>query len=120
MNSRLPKLVAAAVLAASVPAAASARDCDHDRPPPVYAPPVYAPVHGPPAPAPRAWREARWRERELAELRAEFRALESERARFYAAYGHRPGKVRKFERWYAARRAELESRWEAAQLYAWR
>lgn len=122
MNSRLSKLVLAAVLASSVPAAASARDCDHDGDD-RGSPPVYAPPYGPPAyapPAPRVWREARWRERELAQLRAEFRALEDERARFYARNGHRPGKIRKFERWYASRRAELESRWQAAQAYAWR
>ena len=83
MTNRIQKLVLAAVLAASVPAAALARDCDHDRddrPPAAYVPPYEAPVAAPVypaypayapgygAPAPAQWREARWRERELAHI----------------------------------------------------
>ena len=139
MNRRIQKLVLAAVLASSVPAAALARDCDHDRdddrddrPPAAYVPPYEAPVAAPVypaypayapgygAPAPAQWREARWRERELWQLRLEFRALDDERARFYAENAYRPGKVRRFERYYAARHAELERRWNALQAVAWR
>ena len=137
MTNRIQKLVLAAVLASSVPAAALARDCDHDgdhdrddRPPASYAPyeapfappAYYAPVYAPGyrAPAPAQWREARWRERELAQLRLEFRALDDERARFYVENAYRPGKVRRFERYYAARRAELDRRWNALQVVAWR
>jgi hypothetical protein len=134
MTTRLSKLVLAAVLASSVPAAASSGERDHDRAgcPPGVRPPVAHPVAPPPAPyaaypappaprpAPRAWPDARWRERELLEVRAELRALDAERARFHAEYGHRPGKVRRFERWYAARRAELERRWHELQWVAWR
>jgi hypothetical protein len=138
MNRRIQKLVLAAVLASSVPAAALARDCDHDgdhdrddRPPAAYAPPYEAPVAPPAyyapayrpgyrAPAPDQWREARWRERELTQLRLEYRALDDERARFYAENAYRPGKLRRFERSYAARRAELDRRWNALQVVAWR
>lgn len=113
---RASKLAVAAALAASLPALAAARDCDH---PPVPAPapaawvmPAVRPVRPPPPPA--------WRERERAALRAEFRALDAERARFYAQPGVRRGQARRFERYYAARRAELERRWEALQYVAMR
>jgi len=119
MTSRASKLVLAAVLASSVPATAFAGDCDHDRdrgyPPAAY--PAY-PSH--PAPAPRHWREASWRERELAQVRAEIRALEERRAEFHARFGWNPHKVRKFERWYVAQRAELDRRWYELQYVAWR
>jgi hypothetical protein len=118
---RVSKLVLAAVVAASLPAAAAARDCDRgeDHVPAAWAPPAAYPPP-PPQPAPRTWREARWRERQLAALRAEFRALEDERARFYALPGVRRGQARRFERSYAERRAELERRWNALQLVALR
>ena len=54
------------------------------------------------------------------EIRRELRALEVERADFHARYAGRPGKIRKFERQYAERRAELEARWDALRYYAWR
>ena len=129
MTTRIQKLVLAAVLASSVPAAALARDCDRDhdrddRPPAVYVPPVappaYAPGYRAPVPAPAQWREARWRERELAQLRLEFRALDDERARFYVENAYRPGKLRRYDRWYARRRAELERRFSELQVVAWR
>jgi hypothetical protein len=116
---RVSKLVLAAVVAASLPAAAAA-DCDHvdGHRPAAWAPPAAYPP-SPPQPA-RAWREARWREQQLAALRAEFRVLEEERARFYAMPGVRRGQARRFERSYAERRAELERRWHALQLVAMR
>jgi hypothetical protein len=117
--NRVSKLVLAAVVAASLPAAAAARDCDHgdDHRPVAWAPPAAYPPP-PPPPARYGWREARWRERQLAALRDEFRALDDERARFYAMPGMRRGQVRRFERSYAERRAELERRWHALQLVA--
>lgn len=116
---RASKLFLAAVALAALPAAALARDCDHDdHRPASWAQP--APRPAPHAPPRATWHDARWRERELAALRAEFRALDDERARFLARYGHRPGKVRKFEREYAFRRAELEHRWDALQAVAYR
>ena len=132
MTNRLQKLALAAVLLSSIPLAASARDCDHDRdgvPPaawegpigPAYpAPPVAAYPANPRSPAPREWREARWRERERAEVAAQLRALDAERDRFYAENGWRRGRVRRFERYYAVRRAELERRWYELQPVAWR
>jgi hypothetical protein len=116
---RASKLLFAAALAVSLPAAAAARDCDHGVPAPeAWAPPAAYP--GRPAPAPYAWREARWHERERIALRAEFRALDDERARFYAQPGVRRGQARRFERYYAARRADLERRWNALQYVAMR
>lgn len=121
MASRTTKLVLAAVLASSLPAAAAARDCEHDRDD--HRTPIYVPSTTPappPAPAPRHWRDGSWRERELREVRAQLNALEQRRAEFHARNGWRPGKVRRFERWYAARRAELERRWYELQAVAWR
>jgi hypothetical protein len=116
---RASKLFLAAVALAALPAAALAGDCDHDvrRPASWTQPP---PRPAPPAPARAAWHDARWREHELTLLRAEFRALDDERARFLARHHRHPGKVRKFEREHAARRAELESRWYALQPVAYR
>jgi poly(3-hydroxybutyrate) depolymerase len=114
--TRVPKLVLAAALAATLPAVAAARDCDH--PGEVAWAPAAARPLPPPQPAPHAWRERSWRDREAAQLRAEFRALEEERARFHAQYGRRPGKIRRYDRRYEARRAELERRWYALQAMA--
>lgn len=122
--SLVSKLAVAAVLASSFPALAAARDCDHgvDRRPPAapWAPPAAHPApYRPPRHVPDRWTEAGWRERELAHLRTEFRDLDRRREAFYAR--HRgPGQVRRFERWYAARRAELERRWNDLQYVAWR
>jgi len=168
MKTRLSKLVLAAALASSLPAAASAEGCDHDRDGRAsgwatpdaypaaqqpylpdaypaaqqpYLPDAYPAAQQPylpgaypaaqhpyaaypapyaPQPAPRVWRDHGWRARELRAVRAELRSLDAARARFYAEYGRRPGKVRKFERWYAARRAELVRRWSELQMVAWR
>lgn len=130
MTNRIQKLALAAVLLSSIPLAASARDCDHDGGGAGWSGPVAGPVSpAPPAsahpayagtPARHDWREARWRERERAEVAAQLRALDAERDRFYAASGWRPGRVRRFERYYAARRAELERRWYELQPVAWR
>lgn len=129
MTSRISKLAVAAVLAASTPALAAAgdRDCDHGRPVPVV---VTAPVHAaPPAyvPAPPpAWRDHRgpdrsWRARELAAVRSELARLDAERADFHARHAYRPGKLRKYDRWYFERRAALERReHELLARYAWR
>ncbi len=119
--SRVSKLFVAAVLAASLPALAAAgeRDHDHDRDcahgtPAGWAPAAY------PRPAPHRWREVSWRERELAHLRADLHALEEARADFHARHGWRGRRSVRFERWYAARRAELERRWYELQAVAWR
>jgi hypothetical protein len=98
----LRKLALAVALAAAIPSAALAKPCEMDR------------SHSaPPRPAPAGWQHQSARERELSEIRRELRALEDTRADFYARYAGRPGKVRKFERWYAERRAELEARRDA-------
>lgn len=116
MTTRLPKLVLAAVLAGALPAAASAGDCDHD---PGRAG-EYRPVPWQPAPPPPAWRMG-WRERELAAIRAELRALDVARADFHARFAGRPGKLRRYDRDFLERRAELERRYHALQArYAWR
>jgi hypothetical protein len=114
MTSRISKLVLAAVLAGSIPAAASA-DHDDGRPSSAYpAPPQHVP------PAAGGWREQRWRERELATIHAELQRLEAERAQFHARYAGRPGKLRRYERDYVERRAELERRMSALHRLAWR
>ncbi|MFT3914034.1 MAG: hypothetical protein QM704_07940 [Anaeromyxobacteraceae bacterium] len=79
------------------------------------------------------WRDARrpaigWRYAEWRELRRDFWELERARDTFYASGWHNPGQTRRFERWYAVRRAELERRRDALAVryqpwgggYAWR
>lgn len=135
MTSRVSKLVLAAVVAGSIPALASASgsDYDHDRD---GRPVVVAPVHAPPPawappaqhPAPPAWQawrdrrghEAGWRSRELASVHAELRALDAQRAEFHARNGWRPGQLRRFDRWYFERRAQLERRERELERVAWR
>jgi hypothetical protein len=114
--NRASKLAVAAAIAASIPLAASAGDVVH-RPVPAPAPVastarIARPVRPPTPPT--------WHALELAKLRAEFRALDAERTRFYAQPGVRRGQARKFEEYYAARRAELERRWEKLQYVAMR
>lgn len=144
MTSRISKLVLAAALAASFPALAAAhdddRDCDHDRDdrPVVVTAPVYAPPPAAAYPAPPAygdgWREdgwrggfwrgggwrAGWRERALSAIHADLAALDAQRAEFYEHNGWRPGLVRRYDRWYFARRAELERRELELEGVAWR
>jgi aminoglycoside phosphotransferase (APT) family kinase protein len=135
MTSRISKLVVAAVLSGTLPALAAANDpgrpYDHDRdgrpgavmPPPVYTPPVVQP------PAPPEYRgewrarhghQLSWRERELAQVRADLARLDAERADFRAHYAYRPGQLRRFDRRYFERRAQLERRERELERVAWR
>jgi hypothetical protein len=132
MTSLARKLAVAAVLASSIPAAALAHDdCEHGGRdgdhrlavfvPPVAPPPAYAPVNEFPvsAAAPH-WREGARRERRIHELRAELRALDARRAEAYARFGGNPWRLRRFDRWYAFRRAEIERRLNELAYVAWR
>ena len=128
MTSRLSKLVAAAVLAGSLPAAALAHDGEHDRDRDAR-PVVVAPAPRYLAPAPREeWRvqlrehrrDGLWRERELASCRAELGALDAARADFHARNSWRPGRLRRYDRGYYEQRAELERRMSELQRFAWR
>ncbi len=135
MTSRISKLVLAAAVASSLPAAAAARDCDHDGAPPsaypapqVYAPPTPAAYYDPTPPAPGYEREGReggwrhggwWRAREIAHVREEIRDLDQARAEFYAR-PHRRWELWRFERWYGERRVRLERRLDELQAVAWR
>ena len=128
MTTLFSKLALAAALTATVPAAALA-DCEHDHGRPVAVYPV-------PAPAPAVYgsvvfgvdheygrfqerrRQASWREQERARLRLEYVRLDEAREDFYARPGVRRGQARRFERWYAEQRAELDREWSALSLYA--
>jgi aminoglycoside phosphotransferase (APT) family kinase protein len=69
----------------------------------------------------RAWRERReHRERERAEVSAQLRALDAQRDRFYAENRFRPGELRRYDRRYDRRRAELERRLDELRPVAWR
>ncbi len=121
MTNLVSKLALAAALTAAVPAAALASDCAHDRRGPVAVYPVPAP-----APAFQVRADLRyggrhhvsWREQERARLRHEYARLDDARADFYARPGVRRGQVRRFERWYAAERSELDRQWSALSYYA--
>ena len=136
MTNLASKLALAAALAAAVPAAALADGCDHDRgttvavypaPPPAPAP-VYTPAYAPgpayqyeaaPAYGPAYRHDGwRWRAQERARLRAEYARLDRIRDDFYARPGLRRGQARRFEAWYADRRAELDQQWGALSGYA--
>lgn len=123
MTNLLSKLAIAATLTAAVPAVALASGCEHDHRAPVAVYPV-------PAAPPVVYggvevrfggqrqRHLSWREQERARLRHEYARLDDARADFYARPGVRRGQVRRFERWYAAERAELDRQWEALSWYA--
>ena len=127
MTKILRRLAVSAVLLSSVPLAASA-DGWHDgaRPDGWSGPEAPAYPAPPPAAYPgrlrdaREWRERRSRERELAEVTAQLRELDAQRDRFHAENRYRPGKLRRYDRGYAARRAELERRYHELQIVAWR
>lgn len=140
MTTLFSKLALSAALIVLVPAAAHACD-DDDRdgttvavypappPAPTYAPaydPAYAPgptyqYEGAPAYGPTYRHDGwRWRAQERARLRAEYARLDRIRDDFYARPGMRRGQARRFEAWYADRRAELDQRWTALSGYAWR
>jgi hypothetical protein len=112
MTSRISKLVLAAAIAASLPAAAAARDCDHDHGRRAHA------AHR--AEPPRGWREAERREQLLHRIRAELHALDAERAEFHARNAWNPRRLRRYDRAWAERRAELERRHLQLQRVAWR
>ena len=97
--TRLVRSLAAAALALGALAAAPARACDSAAPPVAYVPaPARVVV---PVPVERAdWRRH--------ELREEWRRLERARDRFYATWNGNRWEQRRFERWYAERRAQLE------------
>lgn len=135
--TRLALVVALAVPFLAPAVARADDDCDeheHRRPPALaYPAPAYpAPAYPTPAsagydsgygPAPvnaygGGWRHDGWRQREAARIRFELTRLERTRDDFYASGEWRPGKVRKFERWYATRRAELERRLGELRWYA--
>jgi hypothetical protein len=119
-------------------------------PPPVVSAPVYTPPavpEPPPAYAPawveypsppaygdgwrdrrwheggwreRGWREGAWRERELASIRADLAQLDAERAEFHAHNAWRPWVLRRYDRHYFERRAQLEHREHELMRFAWR
>jgi hypothetical protein len=130
MNARtVTKLTLAALLAGAVPAAAHAHDWDHDARPIAVQPAPWQPAPPPPAIAPlgedrgfghREWRGGGWRARELARIDAELRALDAERADFHARFAFRPGALRRFDRGYFVRRAEIEHRRGELVRVAWR
>jgi len=118
MNAAIRSLALAAATLSAAPALAG----EHRRappPPPIYAAPV-SPALPPPyvvpvAPAPPVFSPVEWAPRwhgPMQELRAEYRRLEEARQDFYAGWRGHPGHQRRFERWYAWRRAELDRRYE--------
>jgi hypothetical protein len=134
MTNLASKLALAAALAAAVPAVTLACDDDRGAPVAVYpaqlpAPaPVYTPAYAPgpgyqyeaaPAYGPAYRHDGwRWRAQERARLRAEYARLDRIRDDFYARPGLRRGQARRFEAWYADRRAELDQQWGALSGYA--
>ena len=143
MFATIRRIALAVAGAAALIAAAKARadhDQDRWRPPasgapaaiqsPAYASPAYAPPPAPvrPAPAlslavalpaPPAWLaitppsypiHGTWTRQQLAQ---EYRWLDKARVRFYRRGAWSPWRVRQFEAWYQARRADLDRRWTA-------
>jgi hypothetical protein len=112
MNRTALTLAAALGFAAAAGPARADHDggYDHDRR--EYAVPVPAPAYAPStyvAPT-RHWRVARWEGWRARELRDEYRRLDLARDRFYATWHGEPWRRDRFEAWYGARRAELDTR----------
>ena len=111
MKRLIRSLAAAAVATAAVSAAPALADGrrdyrEHRGDEPCHtAAPVVVYRPGRPAPPPPP---VRWERREL---RREYAELEQARHRFYATWNGSPGKQRKFERWYAHEKAELDRKW---------
>lgn len=119
------KLALAAALASAVPTLAHACDDDRRPAPPFASGAALTDRAGPYAPG---WRDARderfeqrrqegWRFRQMIEVREERARLERARDRFYAT-PHRRYEIRRFEEWYATRRAVLDRRMDALRMYA--
>ncbi len=116
MNAIARSLAVAAALAATPALAHESRPLPPPAPPAaVIAVEARLPRAAPPAPAVRPFEQDRkWAYHgQMRDLRAEYRRLEVQRERFYAGWRGNPGAQRRFERWYAAQRAELDRR------YAW-
>ena len=122
MNALARSLAVVAALSAAPALAHPDHPLPAPPPPPIQVVPVQAPqphagpaYAAPPAAAPLL-RPVEWAPRyggKIRALQAEYRSLERARARFYAGWHGNPGAQRRFERWYAWRRAELDRR------YAW-
>lgn len=64
----------------------------------------------------RGWREGGWRrDCDPRDLRGDFRRLERDRDRFYQRWGWNHEARERFEARYAARRADLEARWQSCR-----
>jgi acetyl esterase/lipase len=117
MTTPLRATLAASIACLAV-AATGARAHDdrraHPLPPPAYQPIPAVPVYVPSPVPPPAWRPpavlVHGRGHAASELRIAYARLELARERFYATWSGNPWSQRRFERWYAARRAELDSR----------
>ena len=123
MFATIRRIALAVAGAAALIAAAKAR-ADHTRDrwqPPAFGPPaaVQPPAYGPPTVAPPAWLAVApptvavhgyWTRPQLAQ---EYRWLDKVRVRFYRRGAWSPWRVRQFEAWYQARRADLDRRWTA-------
>jgi hypothetical protein len=122
MKTVARSLAIAAALAAALPLAARADPREEEsRRGDRHAPPA----HGLPPPAPGLGHDLEerhtrggfplvrpdWRARELRRIRAEMAELDARRAAFHARWAGRPGKLRRFDRWYFAERATLERRY---------
>jgi hypothetical protein len=112
MKTTIPKLFLAAALVASIPFPGRASACDDDHRAPV--PATYRDHDGQ---GDRSGRPESWRERERARLRVELASLDRQRDAFRSRWRN-PGKVHRFERWYAAQRADLQRQWDALSWYA--
>ena len=120
MKTIARSLAVAAALAAALPLAARAdrredgrRGDDHDTRPVYGLPPAtpgFGQGHGSVRGSLPGMRHD-WRARELRQIRSEMAALDARRAAFHARWAGRPGKLRRFDRWYFAERTALEQRY---------